>query len=192
VNGYALTAAIIQAIASLAWPAAIFGCVWLFRAKITELLPSFRLKHKDWEASFRLEQAEKEAAALPAPPQGGEETQPTPEEKNRFEQLAEISPEAAIVELRKEIEHAVKTFWSRHGSGTTPQSMLMAIRSLRSKGLIDARTSALLDDLRVIGNEAAHPGEDSRFTKEEAMRYRALADQVIARLNAAEMKQMLQ
>src|SRR5215813_13350827 len=102
-DGYALTAAIIQAIASLGWPLAIFGCVWLFREKLRELLPNFRVKHKDWEASFRLREAEKEAATLP-PPARQDEIEPTPEEKNKFKILADASPRAAILEVRREIE----------------------------------------------------------------------------------------
>ena len=43
-------------------------------------------------------------------------------------------------------------------------------------------TSALLDDLRTVGNAALHPDDDTTFTKGDALRYRALADRVIARL----------
>jgi hypothetical protein len=37
----------------------------VFREKLAELLPRFRVKHKEWEASFRLDKAEAEAASLP-------------------------------------------------------------------------------------------------------------------------------
>ena len=53
----------------------------------------------------------------------------------------------------------------------------MLIRLLRSNRLIDGNTSALLDDLRNIGNAAAHDLSDP--TEIEAVRYKKLADQLI-------------
>src|SRR2546423_948763 len=101
-DGYALSASIIQSLVSLAWPAAIVFAVLIFRERLGRLLPLLHVKHKDWEASFRLDQAEKEAAALP--PQGPDVSEPTPEEKTKFEQIAELSPSAAIMDLRRELE----------------------------------------------------------------------------------------
>jgi hypothetical protein len=48
---------------------------------------------------------------------------------------------------------------------------------LRSNRLIDANTSALLDDLQNIGNAVARNLSDP--TEIEAVRYRSLADQLI-------------
>jgi hypothetical protein len=45
-------------------------------------------------------------------------------------------------------------------------------------------TSALLDDLRVVGNNAAH-GDYVDFTKDDAMRFRELVDRANNALNAA-------
>jgi hypothetical protein len=59
-------------------------------------------------------------------------------------------------------------------------------RLLRNREIIDSQTSALLDDLRVLGNNAAH-SPNTEFTKEEALRYRTLADQMIARLRLTEL-----
>ena len=58
-DGYQFSAAIVQSIVSLAWPAAFIGAVWLFRGRLMELLPLLKLKHKETEISFRLEQAER-------------------------------------------------------------------------------------------------------------------------------------
>jgi hypothetical protein len=178
-NGYALTAAIIQAIASLAWPAAVFGAVWLFREKLIRLLPLLQVKHKDWEASFRLDQAEREAAELPPPP-AVPEAKPTPEEKSKFELIAQISPRAAILEVRTDIEEAL-LFLAKAAKVPSPGRHIAGLtRLLRTQEIIDPQTSALLDDLRVLGNQAAHGAGD--FSKDDALRYRALADNVIARL----------
>ena len=92
-NGFGLIAAIVQSLASLAWPAALVAIVWLFRSRLEDLLPKLQARYKDLEISFRLEQAEKEAAALPPPPApANPDLKPTPEETSRFEQIAEISP----------------------------------------------------------------------------------------------------
>jgi hypothetical protein len=95
-DGYQLFASLFQSLVSLAWPIALVLCVWLFREKLNVLLPRLRVKYGDVEASFLLDQAEKDAAELPPPSTSPETTQPTPEERGRFEKLAAISPRAAI------------------------------------------------------------------------------------------------
>ncbi len=174
-------ASIVQSLASLAWPTALFGCVWLFREKLTELLPLFRLRHKDWEASFRWERAEKEAAKLTVAPDSPD-AEPTPEEKSRFEQIARLSPRAALLEMRVNLEEAVRSYGQAVGVSNISPYMNYAslIRTLRKNNLIDANTSALLDDLRAIGNSAAHNQTDP--TEQDALRFRDLADRLIRQL----------
>jgi len=180
-TGYGLIAAVVQAFASLAWPAALVWIVWMFRERLGALLPLLRVKHKDWEASFfRLEQAEKEAAELPVPAEGAAE--PTPEETNKFEQIASLSPTAAMMEVRRELENVLKNRAARYGLDLRDASILSVTRILRKKQLIDNLTSAILDDLRVVGNQAAHGDREIPFTKEDAIRYRKLVDQVIEQL----------
>jgi Domain of unknown function (DUF4145) len=181
-DGYQFFASIFQSLVSLAWPAAFVIAVMLFRERLRSLLPLLRVKHKDFEASFRLEQAEKEAALLP-PTVPRLEAQPTPEEKSKFEQIAELSPRAAILETRSDVEEAVRSYADAVGyEARKTLTFLPLVRLLRSKGYLDPTSSALLDDLRVIGNNAAH-GTDQVFTKEDALRYRSLADQVINQLS---------
>lgn len=142
-----------------------------------------RVKGKDWEASFRLEKAEQEAAALPEAPHQPESV-PTPEEEDRFEQIAELSPVAAILEQRRALEEVVLTRVAQLPNVPSPKqpSLLAAIRVLRARDAIDAHTSAILDDLRNVGNAAAHGSADG-LTKKDAMRYRRLVKQVIDRLS---------
>ena len=124
-----------------------------------------RVKHKDWEASFRLDQAEKEASQLPAPT-SATEANPTAEEESRFKQIANISPRAAIMERRREIEEALSNLALKHGIDGRKAPMLQMIRILRgSEGIIDPNTSALLDDLRAIGNTAAHFNSSTRLSR---------------------------
>jgi hypothetical protein len=181
-DGYQFIAALFHSLVSLAWPAAVFGSVWLFRDKLRALLPLLRMKYKEFDVSFRLDEAEKEAAKIPPTPPSPD-LEPTPEERTRFEQLAKISPRAAIVEIRSELEEAVKGVLQRRGRFLDkPVTTLAATRILRGEKVIDEATSALLDDLRVIGNDAVHNG-NREFTMDEALRVRKLADQVIQHLS---------
>jgi hypothetical protein len=93
VDGYQFIASLFQSLTSLAWPTALIVAVWLFRERLLSLMPLLRVKYKDFDVSFRLDQTEKDAAALP-PQVGGPVSNPTPEEKTRFEQIAELSPRA--------------------------------------------------------------------------------------------------
>jgi hypothetical protein len=179
-NGYGLAAAIVQALASLGWPIAFVVAVWLFRERISALLPLLRLKHKDWEMSFRLDEAEKEAAALPDAPRSAT---PTPEEKSRFEKLAEISPRAAVLEIRVEIEDAVRSLAYRVDMPAEKMPIVIITRALRARGTIDAHLSGLIDDLTKIGNSAAHDA-DVEVSGRVAKRYRKLADLLLSQIAA--------
>ena len=172
-------------IGAIAWPTAIVLSAWLFREKLTELMPLLRLKYKDFEASFRLDQAAKEAAALTPIPLSPE-SEPTQEERSKFEQIAMLSPRAAMLEVRTDIEEAVRSL-AKSKSLLTPkiQSTLGLTRLLRNREIIDHQTSALLDDLRVIGNNAAHAADVS-YTREDAILFRTLANNAIAQLRAVE------
>jgi hypothetical protein len=189
-DGYQFTAAIFQSLVSLAWPAALVACVWLFRDKLNALLPLLRMKYKEFDVSFRLDQAEQEAALIPAPPPSPE-SEPTPEEKSRFERVAENSPRAAILEKRAELEQVVRTAAEPYVSSSIAKSwktlaLSSAIRALRQQGIIDEKTSALLDDLRVIGNRAAHSSDSSEFSKDEALRFAKLTDSIIGLIRMLE------
>ncbi|MDX8445024.1 DUF4145 domain-containing protein [Mesorhizobium captivum] len=170
-------ASVIGSITSLAWPAAVVTAVWMFRGEIRPLLPRLRLKHKETEVSFRLDAAETVVGQLPAPP----DTAPaTPEELSRFEQLVNISPRTALMEIRREAEEAISNAASR--AGYPPRAFggtRGTLRMLRKHDLVDENTSQLLDDLFAIGNAAAHDPQAS-LTAIDARRYRALADRVIA------------
>jgi hypothetical protein len=183
-DGYQFIAAMFQSLVSLAWPAALVACVWLFREKLNTLLPLLRMKYKDFDVSFRLDQAEKEAARIPPPPPSPD-LEPTPEEKSRFEKIAEHSPRAAILEKRAELEQVVRAAAEPYVPTSTAKSwktlaLTTAIRVLRQQNIIDERTSALLDDLRAIGNRAAHSEDAREFTIDEAVRFGKLTDDAIA------------
>ena len=171
-----LVKAITSMISAFALPAALVLCVWLFKEKLAKLLLLFRVRHKDWEASFRWDKAEATAKKLPLAPYDPD-TEPTPEEKSRFAQIARAAPREAILEASAQLEEAVRTYASAKGFANYSRRYALLIRLLRSNRLIDTNTSALLDDLQNIGHAAARNLSDP--TETEAMRYKALADQLI-------------
>lgn len=117
----------------------------LFRERLRSLMPLLRVKYKDFETSFRLGQAEKEAASLP-PTAPLPEARPTPEEKTKFENLAELSPRAAILEARLDVEEALRLYAGAvdHEVAKT-QTFLPLMRLLRLKAsLIRSRHLCLM------------------------------------------------
>jgi hypothetical protein len=179
-DGYSFTVELVKAITSMiaafALPAALVASMWLFKEKLGTLLLLFRVRHKDWEASFRWDQAEAEAKKLPLTPYDPA-AEPTPEEKSRFEQIARAAPREAILEAAAQLEEAVRAYASAKGFANYSRRYPLLIRLLRSNRLIDANTSALLDDLQNIAHAAAHNLSDPR--EAEAVRYKALTEQLI-------------
>jgi len=94
------------------------------------------------------------------------------------------------MDRRLELEDALLNFARSVGMAVRNPSLLQLTRELRKHELIDHATSALLDDLRAIGNSAAH-NADTDITERDAKRFRALADKLIQQLRisaaAAEM-----
>jgi hypothetical protein len=176
---YQFVADIFRSIVSVAWPVAFVIAIYLFREKLNDLLPLLRLKYKDLDVSFRLDQAEQEAEALPP---YEESSEPTPEETDKFRRLAQISPSSAIAEKSRDVEQALAEFSDAVGlKETRKKGWLNWTRVLRKEQLIDSATAALLDDLRAVRNTAVHGGS-GLLSEEEAHRFGALADKLISSL----------
>lgn len=190
-NLYQFIALLVQSLVSLGWPIAFVVAFWLFHKEIRSMLPRMRFKYKDVDVTFRLDEAEKIVKALPAPAADPVPVPETREEKDKFQKIAELSPRAAILELRNELEASVVLFGLHVGLNfANPRKTLTyMIRVLRGENFIDAQTSALLDDLRVIGNTAAHDDEKS-ITRDDAFRYKSLVETVIARFRSIEAGQI--
>jgi hypothetical protein len=111
------------------------------------LMPHLRLKYKDLDVSFRLDKAEEAASQLPPAAQASD--QPTPEERSRFEQLARISPRAAILEMRSDLEEALRSPYrmSDPVNAYNGANLQVMIRALRKNSYIDEKTAGILDDL---------------------------------------------
>lgn len=185
-SGHAMTwleffAAMFQSLVSVAWPVAVVASVWIFRNEIRNLLPKFQLKHNGTEISFRFNEAEKAADELPPPPEEALPASPT--EISRFQHLADVSPRAALVEIRREVQDALSAAAARHGVEDAKRyGSRQLLRKLESTGKLDRSVFSLLDEITSIGNIAAHDSS-VEFSKEQALKYKDLADKAIALLD---------
>lgn len=177
-EGYEFIVSIVQSIVARAWRALGATAVRMFRGKIPELLPRSRLKSRDLDVSFRLDQAEQAAAELKTvePHLVPERTR---QEKEKFVELVELSPRAAILDRGRELENAVESFAQSLGMFPSRMSGLLDLtRELRNNELIDRATAALLDDLRAVRNSAAQAREID-ISARQALRFAALTDTAI-------------
>lgn len=170
-------------IGALAWPAAIFGTVWLFRKKLNELLPLLILKHKDWQVSFgqELASAEKAVEEVPKQEPSENEIRKSAAEESRLEKLAKISPKAAIVEAYREIETATLEFAKEAGlDENLPYYELLS--QMSKKQVIDQKTRRALLDIRLTSKKATrYKGQE--LDEEEALRYVSLVVAMSAQLS---------
>jgi hypothetical protein len=171
-------------VGSVAWPAAVFGSVLLFRKELIPLLPLLTVKHKDTELSFRLDQAEKEAAQLPAPPPDAVPLPPPPGEPDKGSLLAELDPRAAMMEARSELEQALRETAVRFGlDQPLTRSIVFITKELRRQ--LPPSLGPLIEDLRAIGTNAAHNRDATPVTTHDAKSFRQLTDKAIVALHAA-------
>lgn len=179
----AVIESLVKLLSSLAWPAAVIAIVWILRERFSQILPFLKIKYSGAEVSFELDKAEKKAAELPVA--DAAKTPATPPIDDVFERMVKLSPRAAVLEKRTRLEIALRQALERLSKINKMMPILVPAQNLASlakafadSGYIDRETLALLNDLRVLGNKAAHMPEE--WTGEEAHRYGALADQVIA------------
>ena len=178
-DGLQLLASIID---SLAWPVTIGVAAYLLRKPLLELLPNLRrLKYKDFDIQFgeRLEKLEQEIELEPPPSRTAPPSDLQLFADKRFDDLAEISPSAAVIDAWIDIESALRELAKeRLLKERWHQPMLQIIRELRSRQIISPRLASLLDDLRVLRNEAVHQMKGGQISLTDALRYKEIVDQV--------------
>lgn len=170
-DGYQLTAVIFQCIAAFAWPIALIVVAAMFRKDLSSLLPA--LRGKLGETEFWFEKVEEEAKSLPQLPQSPEQATLTAQALNPYNELARISPQAAMLELRAFLDDRLRSLAAARGIDQK-DSIGRIITTLQTEGVIDSQTAALLHNIRVMGNTAAH--SMSAFSETDAHRYKGLVD----------------
>lgn len=175
-----------ETLASLAWPVVALIVLSMFKAEIVKLLPFLKWKQGDNEFSFAVNNALVTNASVP------ETEAPTPapvavEKQTRFERLLAVSAYSAVMEIRFEIEQALRARALREGQlGDARIAYLTTSRligTLAKNGVIGDEIAELVRELTYIGNMAAHE-RTTDISDVDARNYRRLADRVIAALNS--------
>ncbi len=177
-----VTSSIAGVLDAIAWPLVVLIIVRTFRKGLTRLIS--RLKKgkfggSEWEFESLLEEAERDA---PAPsPEAGLELDPA------VVGLLETQPRGAVITAWLEIERLIDELsYTKSLPATRPQrkSPINAIRELERAQILPPDYIALLNDLRVLRNEAAH-SRDFDPSPESVIRYLQLSSRVIKALRKA-------
>lgn len=174
-DGYQFIADLFKSAVSLAWPIMIFAIVYIFKEPLIKLLPYLDISYKDFKLSLR--QAEQKAEALPeqkAPAQKLEESE--------FDKLLKVSPAAAVVQMRRELEASLMAYAEKRGMVRIPLGLHRLSRELLSHELIDQTTAEVLTDLAQTAAAASHSSSEM-ISESDAIRFRDVAERVIGGLN---------
>ncbi|MDO9223143.1 MAG: hypothetical protein Q7U20_05440 [Caulobacter sp.] len=175
-----VTKLITAMISGLAWPVVILTISLFFRSYIAEIIGrASGIEWGNFKVAFeqRLETAEARANLIPA-------TDPALEQNDDPQApLENLPPDYLVLDAWRSVEAELTNLAIRTGhSVTRGRSPLYLIRLLRSRGVIDPQTAALLDDLRALRNAAVHPESGSPISREQALRFRELSELVLPRL----------
>lgn len=165
---------IAQLVTALAWPLSLVVAALLFRKPLIELIPALRrLRFKEFELEFGRELLEAERRAIiirPSPVTQQVDRTAVPE---RLQQIAAVSPAAAIIESWRDLEAAAADATARRGISVVGGSWQL-FEALKSQGVLNSTQAAILDNLRNLRNKAVHAPEGN-LAVEQALRYAEIA-----------------
>lgn len=180
---------IIELLRILIWPAAATISVYILRTPLSSIIGRLSsLRYKEIEARFTqvLDQADEALEDLPLP----ESTEPPklPSKATGSELAQYISPRTEILEAWIRIEVELIDVADRlnltisSARASSPSSLLEGIFQT---GYLDSMIASLIEDLRILRNEAAH--EPNFEIKESSVgHYRDIASQIIEHLQSIE------
>lgn len=180
----------------LAWPTTVLLSIWLLRGQVFQLLKNLRsLKYKDMEIVFRegLDRAQDElnqnANKLPQQAGGSQRVEPPANlffKFGGFEQLLQVSPNAAVIEAWSYLERALVELAQKHQYGGRPNAR-QVVEYLQRKEVLPESLANALQQLGRLRNIAAHAPGNEPIPRIEALRYKVIASdsyQVLASLIA--------
>jgi hypothetical protein len=170
---------------SLAWPLAFVATLLILRRPIAGLIPLLeRLKFRGLELDFRKQVHEVAAEAeevLPAAPKPAIEA--TPE----IEEIAQVSPRAAIVESWLAVEAAAGKAVKKRLPGVTStqlKSQPQLAQALRQAEILSTKQVSLFDQLRYLRNAAVH-AQNITLTPSTAVEYAKTARRLVGLLEGS-------
>lgn len=185
---------IIKLVENAVWPATVIFALILFRIPLTKLLS--RLKAVEFSggkisAQFEIGLSYLESAggydeppAFPNARYGGLSHFYVPNWSRRFEELARISPNAAIMQVWAEIEAVLIVLAKSVNFDFTNRApnISVLLKHLRSQQVLSTTQVRLITELRNLRNLAAHSSGDDQPSVEQVLRYRAIAGDVLGQL----------
>jgi hypothetical protein len=164
---------------SLAWPAAAFGAVLLFRTKLVELLLNPALKRlkagifeAEWERNLAVTQADLEQPGIDA-----SELYPSGPLSKELASLAQTLPAAAVVEAAGRVEQKVRAMLEGQVSERELKTGLAGLARLAlQNNVINAQTARSIEGLAVLRNLSVH-GQST--TAEQAAEYLNIVDGIL-------------
>src|SRR3569623_55393 len=179
-------------IGSLAWPASLLVALFMLRGPIAELLPSLRrLRYKELEVDLGKElekiEAVMDTVEEKTQPKGelpvGVQPEPLPKTRTELlEKLADLSPNAAILERWRNVERTLAFYFSSRGI-ERPRSGQTILGHLDYDPNFPQQLVSAYQELRLLRNRAAHDREN--LTAKHAKEISALADRLTFALNQA-------
>ena len=168
------------------WPSATLVIAWRYRDVLAALMSSFRLNDLEISAfgvKIHLKKAEDVAGTLPPSTSTSELTR---EQQHTNDALIEAAPRAAILDVYAILEQLANDL-AKKCCDVSPlhDSFVFLIDVLRQRGIINASTFTLLDELRVIGEGAKRSALGEHFSANDARRYRRLVEIAIQQLRSA-------
>ncbi|WP_367189906.1 hypothetical protein [Burkholderia sp. Ed8] len=166
-----------KVIEAIIWPATIAACLFAVRKYLPAVSSSLRrIKYRDVEFEFGETARAVAAEVKETVPSSGQDTAIAGQSKfvleAKLEEIAEISPRAAILEAWLQVEAAAVRMIRERGLGTVTSSPgpLRLLETLRKAGILNARQLSVFEELRLLRNEAVH-GPDTQFTKPAVASY---------------------
>lgn len=163
---------ITEILKAVAWPIVVIVTVIILRTPLGELLGLLRkVKFKEFEVEFaqKVKQLKMDAAAVLT-------KEPASTERDlvigeRIEEIASISPRAAVAEAWREVEVAIRKMFKMRGLSAkfTSRSTMQQVRSN-----LDSARWNLVSSLYDLRNKALH-ADERQVSEKEAVEYGRLA-----------------
>ena len=171
-------------VGSIAWPVAAVIIAAFFRSQITNLLKKVRkLSWGDASVDFAEKLDEIESASRVAEAEATSAPKaPTTLPDERFTQLLQISPSAAVLDAWGAIETRLRTIATDLAPSASTYMPRQMILLLFKRGVIPSAMREILLELSSLRNAAAHQREVSVT---DAIRFREFALRAAAELDAA-------
>lgn len=162
-----------EVIKALAWPLTVLIIFLVLRKPLSNLLPLLqRLRYKELEIDFGKRIQELAVEVKKELPDTPEAESRALQRKEQLEDLAQVSPRAAILEAWLELEQVAVEATKRHGLNLTSRERKTPLleRALQENEVLDESKRTIFGRLRNLRNAAVH-ASDFSFDPDSAIEY---------------------